>query len=321
MVEINEGIRVSKAERCFLCGGEGDVLYRDMRDRLFDAPGKWSIRRCKDSSCGLLYLDPVPLEEDTGILYPGSYYTHAQPELSRWMRLSRAIKRNSTIGRFFWSSMYHQGAKKGRLLDVGAGSGLYLSHMRELGWEVEGVDFDCAAAKCASESFGLKVSVGTLEEVKYRADIFDAVTANHVIEHVHDPVKFLEEIKRILRPGGSLVVTCPNSRSLGHRIFKGDYVHLDPPRHLYSFSRKNVRAIAEKAGLKVNSVRSIISGPRQIYLQGIEIKRTGKSPPNYRPPSRYLRVKSLFFALYECLMLAVDKDAGEELVLVAVKER
>ena len=112
-----------KARRnVFLCGTDGAPLYTNMRDRLFGAKGVWNILRCKNASCDLLWLDPQPVPEDTGLLYAGSYYTHQAPVLSTFKRLSRSLKMNR-LGTLIWSAMYHQGEKKARFLRSAAARG------------------------------------------------------------------------------------------------------------------------------------------------------------------------------------------------------
>lgn len=319
MAIINQGIKSVNIKKCFVCGSDGVTLYSGMRDRAFDAPGAWSISQCSNSSCGFLWLNPQPVPEDTGKLYTGTYYTHKPPEYSKLKRLTRRLKQGR-FGSLVWSAMYHQGEKKGTLLEVGSGAGYYLNEMRGLGWTVEGVDFDEGAVKCAKEAYGLNVQRGTLKECCFPDNTFDAITANHVLEHIHDPLSLLKECRRILKPGGTLVVTCPNAKSLGHKLFKDACYHLDPPRHLYSFTNAALKAIAEKAGLKVLSTRSTINAARYIYTTSKEIERTGKSPQEYMP-SKFERALGVLFMGIEWLALIVNRDAGEELVLVAIKAR
>ena len=115
MTMENEGIKTRRVATCILCGTDGAPLYTNMRDRLFGAKGVWNILRCKNASCDLLWLDPQPVPEDTGLLYAGSYYTHQAPVLSTFKRLSRSLKMNR-LGTLIWSAMYHQGEKTCSLL-------------------------------------------------------------------------------------------------------------------------------------------------------------------------------------------------------------
>ncbi|MGH2395464.1 MAG: class I SAM-dependent methyltransferase [bacterium] len=125
-----------------------------------------------------------------------------------------------------------QSAPRGRLLDVGCGSGRFLVHMRDLGWEVTGVEPDPVAVRVAHRSFHLNVASGTLEDAGFPESCVDVVTMNHVIEHVPDPISSLRECNRVLREGGRLVVVTPNVHSLGHWYFNHSWRGLEVPRHL-----------------------------------------------------------------------------------------
>src|SRR5437773_11598802 len=91
----NEGVRVREAPRCPLCGNLGAILYSGLRDRYWDAPGSWSLRRC--GTCGHLWLDPQPEPGEIGKLYT-SYFSHGEtPRLpfvgdGFWEKASRGVQ-------------------------------------------------------------------------------------------------------------------------------------------------------------------------------------------------------------------------------------
>jgi hypothetical protein len=90
---VNEGVRAAVAPDCYLCGTAGVVLYDGMRDRLFDAPGTWRLKRCPQ--CELIWLDPRPIADDVHKLY-GSYYTHAPDvdaprTMGRWSFIKSSV--------------------------------------------------------------------------------------------------------------------------------------------------------------------------------------------------------------------------------------
>ena len=261
---MNAEIRSAAAPRCRLCGAQGRPLYAGLRDRLFGVPGEWPHRECVDARCGLIWLDPMPREEDIHKAYE-IYYTHAEePDRSGLLaRIFTVAKRGYLAIRFGYledlplteralgilpfvypgrpaeldfSVMWLEPRRRGRLLDVGAGSGWLVEHMNSLGWQAEGLDFDARAVERA-RSRGLAMHRGGLLEQGFADASFDAVTMSHSIEHVHDPVAWLAEARRILRPGGRLSVATPNTRSLLHRRYRADWFAIDPPRHLHLFNR------------------------------------------------------------------------------------
>src|SRR6266516_6046711 len=206
-VADNDGVRVERAQSCYLCGEFGEDLYEGMRDRLFSAPGRWNLLRCPH--CSLVWLDPRPVPDDIWKLYSTSF-PHAPPPdrrvpLARLRSLVASSLRASALG--YGSDganivlgallarigplkelaagmvMWLHASRRGRLLDVGCGSGEFLARMRDHGWKVVGVEPDEAAARVARDSFGLEAHCGTLDDVDLPESSFGAVTMSHVLEH------------------------------------------------------------------------------------------------------------------------------------------
>ena len=295
----NEGVRVRSAENCLLCGRQGQPLYTGLRDRLFEAPGVWSLFRC--GNCSLVWLNPTPLPEDIGKLYKTYYthnldsspgprqpfrrnlkgailvtkfgYTHVLPSRP-WRWLARFAALVPLVRDWAASSVMFLKREHGlSLLDVGCGYGAFLAKMRNLGWEVEGVEPGPEAARIAREQHGLKVRVGTLEQSNLAPESYDAITMSHVIEHLHDPVATLKRCHEALKPGGSLIVVTPNVASLGHRYFWRCYFHLDPPRHLFLFlASQRWESWQEPRGFEVEVLRTISVGSRDTYIGSRRIK-------------------------------------------------
>lgn len=344
----NEGVRARWAPTCLLCESEGKVLYAGQRDRLFSAPGVWSIRWC--GACGLAWLDPKPLPEEIGKLYT-EYFTHELPSaLPRFADLRRYIgeairatwlgyreqTRGLVHGAVGWllglpppirevaalALMELPANRRGRVVDVGCGNGQFLARMRDLGWEVLGVEPDAHAARLAAERFGLTVVPSTLEEASLPDDSVDAVTMSHVIEHVPDPVGLLAECRRVLKPGGAVVVVTPNTQSLGRRIFHEAWLGWDVPRHITLFSVRALCTCAELAGLKVIRLRTTARTARWMWAASRVIQRQGRLPGgSIENPTWRLRLEGLGFQAIEQLSLGgLVLDLGEEIVLTATKE-
>ncbi|MEF7616692.1 class I SAM-dependent methyltransferase [Aquincola sp. MAHUQ-54] len=271
-------IRTVPCPACPVCGATGAWLYRGLHDRLFGAPGAWGVRRCPGADCGSLWLDPSPLAADLGLAY-ARYYTHADRPAERPAPAARPLHRllgrlhrrylaerygYGPAGRVRWGMLLMAGLRArrdaadgevrllpaqagGRLLDVGCGSGEWLATMRRHGWQVAGVEFDDTAAALA-RSRGLAVATGTLEQQRFAPASFDAITLNHVIEHVPDPAATLRECARLLRPGGRLVLFTPNAASLGHAWFGACWRGLEPPRHLQVLSPPAMQRLLDGAG-------------------------------------------------------------------------
>lgn len=343
-----EQIRTRSCPTCALCGSTGELTYTELPDRLFGAHGRWNLKTCSNRECGLIWLDPMPLEADIAKAYV-NYYTHAAESgpgrLRSLRRMYQIMKRGyyagkydypagSFVGQMFGKLLYlfpmrrsevdgeirFLGAvPQGRLLDVGCGSGQWLGSMRELGWQVEGLDFDESSLRVARQR-GLDVRCGALEEQCFPDAIFDAVTLHHVIEHVHYPVRTLTECARILKPGGTLVVCTPNSASLGHKLFKRDWRGLEPPRHLHLFSMQSMRRILEQVAFRRILIRPIIA--TSMIYESVLLQRawTGSFPPP--PPRRIWPTWMLtrLFTVAEAGLTKWNPTVADCMAAIAVKD-
>jgi SAM-dependent methyltransferase len=136
----------------------------------------------------------------------------------------------------------------GRVLDIGCGTGEFLAAMRRLGWDTHGVEPNEGAAAYAREKLGLDVRADDLQNLDLPDCSFDLVTLWTVLEHLHDPGSVLRTARRILRPSGLLIISIPDIQSLDARCFGTSWVGYDTPRHLYVFSRDNIRSLLAQAG-------------------------------------------------------------------------
>lgn len=338
-------------ENCLLCGKAGETLYAGLSDRQETEEGGFGLRRC--AHCGFVWLSPRPGREELPAFYPKDYYAYQVPEtvpgnagMGRGVRdtirrlilsetfgyahLGPRTRWASLVGRvlgaipplrqraaFGWEDLFPCYVPNGRLLDVGCGAGTYLARMRELGWDVYGVDLSQDAARVAKERYGIPVEVGMLPEVRYSEGMFAVVTMNHVIEHVPDPLAYLAECWRILAPGGQLIIHTPNMVSFASRLFGKNWKALDPPRHLVLFSPSTLRACVQRSGFCVVRERSYPYLASYNTQMSLFLRRQGHT----RGLTDLSNTGSLarFLGQVERALLPIWRWAGNELRLVAVK--
>jgi len=256
---------------CDFCGSsDADVVLRGP-DRLHGLPGEFAIVTCRN--CSLARTSPRPTIASLGAAYPEQYdpYTKAATPtppagLLRWalvnyrdyplgdkapgmLRLiARPVAARVLAKRRNLGYLHYRG--DGRLLDFGCGAGRYVAKMSAAGWNAQGMDMSAQAVTAAADA-GLTARQGTLPGADLGGRQFDAVTMWQAIEHVPSPKATLEAIRAILRPGGRLLVVCPQFDSLAAAKFGGHWYALDLPRHLTHFTRSTLRSHLQATGFEV----------------------------------------------------------------------
>lgn len=255
---------------CPLCGYDDAAPYLTGRNW---GDGVFQIVRCRH--CGLLYTNPRPDSNHLGTFYPQNYYSY-RPHSEKRSRLKRALLRCGAhlwlgyptdssgaplLARWIISLLTCLVKRQllrlppwkggGTVLDVGCGWGEYLLLMRELGWNTIGVDLAEQAVTYARGQLGLDVRQGTVESQHFADGTFDVVTLWDVLEHLEEPGSTLTEIRRILKPGGLLLMKVPDCSSLQARWLGSIWQPWELPRHLCHFTPATVRALLEQSGFRV----------------------------------------------------------------------
>ncbi len=194
--------------------------------------------------CKLHVTAPVPPENATERYYPAGYY-------------GKGAKRFTAAVEWLLRGLYNfrvwhieRRQAPGKALDIGCGRGLLLARLRDSGWQTYGTELSRESAHYARSVLNLPVATEPLEQVHYPDNAFDLVILWHVLEHIRDPRAMLQEVRRILKPGGNLLVAVPNFGSWEARCGGRHWFHLDVPRHLTHFTPQTLRAALAEAGLE-----------------------------------------------------------------------
>jgi SAM-dependent methyltransferase len=271
---------------CNLCGADRTNVVLRQSDPIFGSPEEFSVVRCH--RCELLYLNPRPTAEEISRYYPQQYFAPGPTKtrsgleralkqwsqtLKRWIREdfygypSRTARRPWRVFRkiLLWPERMRRAfrgrdivrwAGDGRLLDVGCGPGANLKSLQEQGWDVYGIELSETAVARARALVGDRIHCGTLDTSPFEDESFDVVLMSHSLEHLYDPVQELQRVRRLLKPQGCLIIAVPNAGSLEAKLFGGSWIHWDPPRHLYHFSKKTLTGLVEQAGFQVLRLRT-----------------------------------------------------------------
>jgi SAM-dependent methyltransferase len=211
-------------------------LYPDARD--YVTRHAFQVHVC--DVCRTAFTFPVPDRMDE--YYPARYRRFTRPALATLKALYRIRAKG-------WD---RSSAKPGTVLELGCGDGLMLQALAERGWRVMGTERTEESARFARES-GIDVLVDSHDPWP-RDRRFDLVIMFQVLEHLPDPVQRLTRCRGLLNEGGRIIVGVPNFGSWQSEWAREHWFHLDVPRHLVHLSPGALRAAAEQAGLRVESL-------------------------------------------------------------------
>ena len=166
----------------------------------------------------------------------------------------------------------------GRLLDVGAGAGLFLEVARERGWEVEGTELSLAASLAAAER-DLRVHVGDLKRLPLTPGSFDVVVSLECVEHVPEPPAFLATLAGLLRPGGGLFLTTPNYNALSRRLLGREWQPISGD-HLCLFTPRSLADCVARVGHRILDVSTRTILPNEILKR---FRRAATRSQGFRP--------------------------------------
>ena len=269
---------------CDFCGADQtSILYSgtDLDEPILKDS---AIVRC--AQCGLMYLNPRPSEAEIGFFYPPDYrnYQGAIEDekfaIMRWMRNKKMAQRREKIEKY-------SGLTSGRILDVGCSTGLFLNEMQKSGWSAQGIEPTPSAAQYAKNRFHLEIFQGFLAEADYEPASFDVITFWDVLEHSFSPRRDLQKTAQLLRPGGLVAINVPNWHSPDRMLFGPNWIGLDPPRHLYIFTRKTLTLLLKQAGLVPLAWVCFMPGYFS-FIISIERWLNAKAPRLTKPVSQFL---------------------------------
>lgn len=256
---------------CPNCHSSNASLCFRTRDRHYGIPGEFDIVRCTE--CGLVRLDPIPTDAELMGFYSKDYYAY-QP-VGRDNNLKSLAKKLLKTKIRTHNPPF---AQPGNFLDIGCGSGEYLHQMRLKGWRVQGVEPSVFGAEEGNRS-GLDIFNGTLHEANFPSASFDYIRSNHSLEHMPNPVEVMNEVYRILKPGGKIFIGIPNIDSIPYRIFRKYWWYLGAPVHIYNFDVSTISSLMQQSGFFVetvyfNSNFASLLGSLQIYANRNNGKRS-----------------------------------------------
>ncbi|WP_430406610.1 class I SAM-dependent methyltransferase [Fluviicola sp.] len=328
---------------CFVCNSQGKSKYINLNDPNYGTSKGWNIVECSNSACGLMWLNPMPTVEEIGKAYE-SYYTHEQQkkpayELSFLEKSYWAVAYNYfpslpllkkipgylvyllpiNRNKFDFKVLYLNAVPKGRILDFGCGNGSLLDNLSVLGWECYGLDFDSKAVDFCKEK-GLNVNLGDISSQDYPDNFFDAITINHVIEHVHEVDDLIKSCYQKLKKGGRLIIATPNTKNWQRGLYKRNWFQLDPPRHLHLFNPNNLEVVIKRNQFDV--LQSFTSVRMDAWSTTVSkaLKRNGRFVIGKDKKRMSDFMLGVFHQNMSVLFKLFNRQAAGEIILIATKK-
>lgn len=257
---------------CPVCGSADIEKVFDTAD-YFSSGEVFPVWGCRN--CGFRFTNHFPSEDLIGTYYDSpDYISHSDSRRG-------LINKLYHLGRHYMLSQkvnlvsHYLNGQKGKLLDIGCGTGYFLHVAQKRGFTVAGIEKNEQARAHAITCFGL--------DVKDEKSFFDMperscsiVTLWHVLEHLEKLNESLEKINNILTPDGTLVIALPNCHSYDAEFYKERWAAYDVPRHLWHFSPGTVEKLLSKYQLKI--VKKVRMPLDAFYISLLSEKYRGSNP-------------------------------------------
>ena len=251
----SEPVTLPPVPACIACFGFLETSASGLFDTRFGIPGDCEGRRCE--RCGLEQLSPIPTAARLKDLYE-RYYNFGGEHDTLYTRLRERFF-SSPLHRL-WAALdgdisFYTRKGTGRLLDIGCNEGRGLTIYARNGYKVEGLELNEMAAAVARRK-GFAVHTATLERF-VPAALFDVAVLSNVLEHSLDPAQMLRDVRRILKPGGQVWISCPNNQSWLRSCFGGYWINWHIPFHIVHFSSSTLETTLTRAGFMNTQIRQI----------------------------------------------------------------
>lgn len=256
--------------RCPLCSSVDISERYSCTDNLV-SHSTFPVYNCK--SCGFHFTQNYPDENEIGKYYESDdYISHSDSGKGLFDRLYRSVRRFMVSRKTSYVTS-HSEIEKGRLLDIGSGTGYFASEMKKTGWDVTCIEVNEKARNYSKEQYGLDVFPP--ERLKDPdPGSYDCITLWHVLEHFYDPFTLMNDINRILSQRGVCIIALPNCMSSDAGYYKHDWAAWDVPRHLWHFTPESFKIFAENSGFIITGIKTL---PFDVFYISVLSEKARKS--------------------------------------------
>ncbi len=232
---------------CPWCGSDKAQINLWLKDEFLT---KEDFHICECLNCGLLYTMPRPKKEKMGEYYKSNeYYSHQENKKGFIPKVYEKVKKTNLKYKY---KLATRGLDIGKMLDIGSGVGDFLHTAESHGWQCIGVEPSEDAKNIARQR--TKANLIESAEIENLPDqMFDVITMWHVLEHIDNLRWQVEQLQRLIKPKGRIVIALPNYKSYDGQYYKEKWAAYDVPRHLNHFNRTTIVKIFNTKGLRLIS--------------------------------------------------------------------
>lgn len=271
----------------------------------------FAITQC--DTCKLAWTAPPPSDEQLNHAYGQKYYTSSEakfnPLIEWWTRFSGRKRAKQLV------AAHGKKASTLRVLDIGCGRGVLLAGFRSLGHQVLGLEREGSGFDQLPD-----IEVTSIETLVDAKEKFDIIVIWHVLEHLPEPLKTLQDCYKLLAEEGSLFIEVPNYGSLQAKLFGDKWFHLDVPRHLYHFTLRSMSALVEAAQFSIRNTSTFSLDQNLFGFLQSSLNNLPGLPHNhlYSMLQSKLSIPALFLLLlYSPLIAVISLLAGLELLVTS----
>jgi len=263
-------------KNCLICSKSNFRVLHLIKEIIYRE--RFYICQCKN--CHFIFTSPIFSSKELSRFYPQNYYSLIPKQQDLFSSQGTSLRRKMSkklkilllkkygynfdsedffspflqlflpFYKYIVSEIYPENKKDGYLLDLGCGCGEYILLLKQLGWKVYGIDINPQAVINARKLYGLDVFCGELLDVKFQDNFFDTITLHAVLEHISEPIITLQELHRILKKNGRIIISVPNIWNWERILFRKFWWGWDIPRHLWHFSPKTLEKLLKNYGFK-----------------------------------------------------------------------
>ena len=209
-----------------------------------------TFRYVRCINCSLLYQNPQPIQDDLTDRYDQEYFEYEIENEDRFFGLMELGLNDIDFDNV--SSEFSVNDRN--FLDIGCATGRLISELKKKGWNVQGVEVCVPAAEHGIEHNNVPIYIGTLESAELR-EKFSVVHCSHLIEHLTDPVGFVDSVKKLLKPRGRFIITTPNVGGFQAKLMKSRWRSAIAD-HMVLFSKRTLRMLLTNRGFSIEKIKT-----------------------------------------------------------------